>query len=395
MKWLLALLATLIVAGLVVAEDRYPYSQRGGDDAFVDVRDFGAVGDGVTDDTTSIQAALNSFGQTCAEGAGGIVFFPRGVYMISDVVNVPGCVRALGENRNGSSLKATSTFPTSGVAMVTLCEEASAGSMNCLLDHMALNGNNRAEYCVTSQRMQEGGGLQHVQIDNCVTNFVWVRNAASGTDPANYLIRDVEIIGPAVCDGTDNALLLEGNAPAVIENISMTGCGTDTGGMDCVQVTSGAGAQHSFHLANLHCEMSGAAVRSSTTNLLISRVTHLTNIVGNASIVLTNGGHTIYGLDTNATNGISDTFLGLTKPGDAAYYTQNNTLVRVEATATYTCSAAIQGWSFYDTNAGAAGTADDGTLCCCGDDAAQGYLWRDCATPTAELAGASTTDCGT
>ena len=31
----------------------------------------------------------------------------------------------------------------------------------------------------------------------------------------------------------------------------------------------------------------------------------------------------------------------------------------------------------------------------CPNDVLQSYLWRDCATPTAELAGASTTDCGT
>lgn len=64
-------------------------------------------------------------------------------------------------------------------------------------------------------------------------------------------------------------------------------------------------------------------------------------------------------------------------------------------TSPITCSASATGRRFYDTDAGAAGTADDGRLCCCGDDAAQGYVWRDCSTPTTELAGASTTDCGT
>ena len=42
---------------------------------YVSVKDFGAVGDGVTDDTVAIQAAL-------AAGAGGTVFFPEGTYIV-------------------------------------------------------------------------------------------------------------------------------------------------------------------------------------------------------------------------------------------------------------------------------------------------------------------------
>lgn len=48
----------------------------------VSVKDFGAAGDGITDDTAAIQAAVNS-------GAGGVVFFPEGIYLISDAISVP------------------------------------------------------------------------------------------------------------------------------------------------------------------------------------------------------------------------------------------------------------------------------------------------------------------
>lgn len=43
------------------------------------VVDYGAVHDGVTDDTVAIQTAINA----CDAGGGGIVFFPNGVYIIS------------------------------------------------------------------------------------------------------------------------------------------------------------------------------------------------------------------------------------------------------------------------------------------------------------------------
>lgn len=75
--------------------------------------------------------------------------------------------------------------------------------------------------------------------------------------------------------------------------------------------------------------------------------------------------------------------------------TRRVTTADVGIATTIVCSAAAEGRLFYDTDAGALGTLDDGLLCVCGNDVLQGYVWRDINTPTAELAGATTTDCGT
>src|SRR5438477_8088052 len=45
---------------------------------WVDVRAFGAVGDGVADDTAAMQAAVDSL-----HAAGGVVFVPQGLYCIT------------------------------------------------------------------------------------------------------------------------------------------------------------------------------------------------------------------------------------------------------------------------------------------------------------------------
>lgn len=50
----------------------------------VSVKDFGAVGDGVTDDTAAIQAAITAVGAA----GGGVVYFPRGIYAITSALNV-------------------------------------------------------------------------------------------------------------------------------------------------------------------------------------------------------------------------------------------------------------------------------------------------------------------
>jgi hypothetical protein len=75
----------------------------------VSVKDFGAVGDGTTDDTAAIQAAINSLTVTAWAGsasgmyvkAGGIVYFPKGVYRITSSLIVGQYVTLQGNTPHG------------------------------------------------------------------------------------------------------------------------------------------------------------------------------------------------------------------------------------------------------------------------------------------------------
>jgi len=51
---------------------------------YVSVKDFGAVGNGIVDDTAAIQAAVNS-----VPSLGGQIFFPQGSYLISSTIILP------------------------------------------------------------------------------------------------------------------------------------------------------------------------------------------------------------------------------------------------------------------------------------------------------------------
>jgi hypothetical protein len=69
----------------------------------ISVKDFGAKGDGVNDDTAEIQAAVNAaatFGS--ASNYGATVFFPSGKYLISSTIDLPGAqyVSLIGEGRS-------------------------------------------------------------------------------------------------------------------------------------------------------------------------------------------------------------------------------------------------------------------------------------------------------
>lgn len=64
----------------------------------VSVKDFGAVGDGVADDTTALQAALNSVATT-----GKMLFFPVGDYKITDTLTSNAALKMEGESRFSAS----------------------------------------------------------------------------------------------------------------------------------------------------------------------------------------------------------------------------------------------------------------------------------------------------
>jgi hypothetical protein len=70
---------------------------------WVDVRAFGAKGDGITDDTAAIQAAINSL------TSGGTVFFPKGIYLIKRTV---GTVEKWGIKIAQSNIRMIGDFAT-------------------------------------------------------------------------------------------------------------------------------------------------------------------------------------------------------------------------------------------------------------------------------------------
>jgi hypothetical protein len=82
------------------------------------VKDFGAVGDGVADDTAAIQAAINSITHTTWQGSaanmytrgGGTVYFPPGRYKITSTLLVGQHCRLLGPSTKGFYLPSSSSY---------------------------------------------------------------------------------------------------------------------------------------------------------------------------------------------------------------------------------------------------------------------------------------------
>lgn len=87
---------------------------------FRNVLDYGAVGDGVTDDTKAIKSAMNN-GTRCGEKCNGsttknaIVYFPPGTYLISTTIPMPFGTQVIGDANDRPTLLASQSFLGLGV----------------------------------------------------------------------------------------------------------------------------------------------------------------------------------------------------------------------------------------------------------------------------------------
>lgn len=146
----------------------------------VSVKDFGAVGDGVTDDTVAIQAAIDSGARS--------IYLPQGTYLVSDTLRQDGNGYALGvfgDNKYNSKLKAAA-----GMNVPVLWVGNSSGHAtyrgvyeNFLIEGTGLTGNHGLV-------LQEGGNcrVRNLRIITC-DNGIFAPGIIAAT------IRDCEIGG--------------------------------------------------------------------------------------------------------------------------------------------------------------------------------------------------------
>lgn len=103
----------------------------------VNVKDYGAVGDGMHDDTAAIQAAID----TAEASGGGIVFIPAGTYIVSSTLVVDRSrVHIVGAGMGATTLKA-SAFVTGTILRFTGLSTTSRNFYS-LIQNLGIDGNN-------------------------------------------------------------------------------------------------------------------------------------------------------------------------------------------------------------------------------------------------------------
>jgi hypothetical protein len=145
----------------------------------VSVKDFGAVGDGVADDTLAIQSAINSV----AAIFGGAVYFPSGTYNISDtlvmdtgVYNIGialygdgrnTIINQVGVGKDGIHFSTTQFLQNSFLRDLKIvcannaghCVNIVFGCTTCFLDNVDLVPMNPGKACVYGDYTSFGGGV--------------------------------------------------------------------------------------------------------------------------------------------------------------------------------------------------------------------------------------------
>ena len=97
----------------------------------VNVKDYGATGDGVTDDAQAIQEAIDSIGSS-----GGSIFFPDGTYLVNTQIDLKTRLTIFGEERNNTKIKAG--------AAITSVLSLTGTAFNVRIKHLGIDGNSLA-----------------------------------------------------------------------------------------------------------------------------------------------------------------------------------------------------------------------------------------------------------
>ncbi len=128
------------------------------------VKDMGAVGDGSTDDSRSIQAAISA----ARTAGGGVVYFPRGVYRCQATLTLPAQheVNLVGDGMNGSELR-FSTDLGRGAYAVTFDQPVTNFTKHVIRD-MAITGPRSVDALGQSPAQMDGIKLMaRVVLDRC------------------------------------------------------------------------------------------------------------------------------------------------------------------------------------------------------------------------------------
>ena len=116
---------------------------------FLNLKQFGAIGDGVTDDTAAVAAALAKLNSA----GGGALFVPRSTYLVSTYFTLPAGVHIFGESRTSSIFKSNAAGGggassdqnvRNGSIFYSNWPSNSSTSANIVIEHIGLINTNGA-----------------------------------------------------------------------------------------------------------------------------------------------------------------------------------------------------------------------------------------------------------
>lgn len=136
-----------------------------GGPATVTPQSFGAVGDGVTDDTQAVQDAIDAV----IDIGRGVVYFPTGTYLISETIEIADSgVHIHGDGPSATIIKAAADFD--GTSLFILGNKVSTAVVGHMsLKQMTLNAADQLISGLEVYGLRDGSALEEVYITNDIT----------------------------------------------------------------------------------------------------------------------------------------------------------------------------------------------------------------------------------
>lgn len=126
----------------------------------LNVKDYGAVGDGVTDDTDAIKTGLAATGYDC-------LVFPRGTYAISSVLDIPKGITIIGSNLLGTTIIALNE-------MVSMLRFTGDGYNQII--SLSVDGDNKAENGFDFDTNASNNYLEFARAQKCTNAGLYMHN---------------------------------------------------------------------------------------------------------------------------------------------------------------------------------------------------------------------------
>jgi Pectate lyase superfamily protein len=207
----------------------------------VNVKEFGAKGDGITPDTAALRSALNAAGTW----SGGMVFLPAGTYLITDYLNIPSNVHVRGAGRNATRIVLTVSNNAYGFSVVagvqhigisglTVAARATGATTQTTLINMVGTSGAPIDDVVLDDLLLDGAtfcGLFTSYVRHLQIGKLFINNALSASFGSNEYVGGVGIwLFKGTQYFTAQGLFVDG----VDDTGVYFDCGTNSGGSDFV-----------------------------------------------------------------------------------------------------------------------------------------------------------------
>ncbi|MCO4780775.1 MAG: hypothetical protein KC646_00520 [Candidatus Cloacimonetes bacterium] len=140
---------------------------------YLNVKDFGAVGDGLVDDTKSIQNLINTLiGSSVYNGVGsyggGTIFLPKGTYLLSRPLELYSKINLIGEDETATNLLVSKAFVGDAIVLLQSIPNQPNHNQGCEIANIEFDSRGTAKLIAAVRVDSSVGVVNNLAINNII-----------------------------------------------------------------------------------------------------------------------------------------------------------------------------------------------------------------------------------